>query len=495
MLEQRRVSLGVIIVITIGCFGLLWALGYPMPFDDDIFYCGAGLNLAHGGDFSNPFIVRQLFPSHYFFAYPPLYPYAVGGWLKVFGISATALTGFHIFLYCLVAGATIAILRRHGARLWMQCLVPLAVTTVFTRFGLRPEPLAVGFTMVGFAFIECGGRRPWLVFLAFLLMFLGGSVAPRLTPFSGVLAVLAGYRLWQDFPEDRRRQWSFLVLAGAALLVAVGMFLWMIDFKLAEFLTTLRFHASVRVNGGSRIESFMKYPLAWLTITQWPLLVLMAGLFVAALRNPKDQLSQAGLFLTGAFPLVALIRGMGHGTLWYIILIIFLLSASLLKRISGFRTTVLQAALILTLIGANTKVVLEVIGILSGNIRRQLSAENQVAAGLKSTPDHPVLVDCWAARYVFDYRIPEGHLNFEFSSAYPGTGVKDGFFPGDIYVVGAEKTDELDRITYLERPVPRWSPVGRRWSYYRDSRAIFIIPAETCKGLRPKEEWSTGKVR
>src|SRR5579872_1101170 len=62
---------------------LLWILDFPNPMCDDLFYSGAGLNLASGGDLSNPLLARQHLPGHLFLVYPPVHSYVLAGWLKV----------------------------------------------------------------------------------------------------------------------------------------------------------------------------------------------------------------------------------------------------------------------------------------------------------------------------------------------------------------------------------------------------------------------------
>ena len=140
-------------LVAILFFAFLWLLDFPKPFSDDLFYCGAGLNLANGGDFANPLLARQHFPNHYFFVYPPIHSYAIAGWMKLFGISARSLTGFQDFMYALTALATLAVLRRHQAPAWLEFFVPLGVAAAFLPIGLRPEPLSVALTMTGFAMI------------------------------------------------------------------------------------------------------------------------------------------------------------------------------------------------------------------------------------------------------------------------------------------------------------------------------------------------------
>jgi len=55
---------------------------------------------------------------------------------------------------------------------------------------------------------------------------------------------------------------------------------------------------------------------------------------VFALRKPKDELTTIGLAIAAAFPVVALIGGLGRGVLWYIVLMALVLTASLVRRIA-----------------------------------------------------------------------------------------------------------------------------------------------------------------
>ena len=174
----------------------LWLMDFPKPMVDDLFYTGAGINLAQGGDLSNPLLARQEFPSHFFFVYPPLHSYLLAGWLKIFGINALSMTAFVSLMYFITAAATIAILWRHKAPLWLEWLAPLGVSASLLTVGLRSEPLSIALTMAGFAIFECGRKRPVSLLLAFLLMVMGASAAPRMALFSGALILLAANRLW-----------------------------------------------------------------------------------------------------------------------------------------------------------------------------------------------------------------------------------------------------------------------------------------------------------
>src|SRR5882757_2520296 len=93
-------------------FVILWKMDFPKPIGDDLFYTGAALNMAEGGDFSNPLLARQEFPSHYFFVYLPVHSYALYGWLSIFGISTASLLAFQNLMYFIMAATMIVLLRR-----------------------------------------------------------------------------------------------------------------------------------------------------------------------------------------------------------------------------------------------------------------------------------------------------------------------------------------------------------------------------------------------
>ena len=474
-------------ILSLFFFVTLWSLDFPKPYIDDLFYCGAGLNLAGGGDFSNPLLERQHFPSHYFFVYPPIHSYAIAGWMKIFGIGARSLTGFQNMMLFLTAVATLAILRGHKAPLWLEFFIPVGVSASLA-VGLRPEPLSVALTMIGFAMIECGCRGI-SVFLAFLLMFLGGETAPRLTLFASALVLLAGFRLWQTSTAPGWKRWSFCIYGLGAALVAGFIFLLMIHFQLREFLQTFHFHAH-RVEGG-KIQILKKLFFENLGKTQLPLFFLTPIFFLFALWQPKNELFLRAIFIAAAFFLTALIGGIGHGSAWYAVLMMFFLAASASINAARFRRPFF-AALLLVLLLAASRNLTNVMGILSGEIQSDRGGQYAEALRLRSTPEHPVVVDSSMARYVYDYKIPRGFIDFGFSAPFPGFSVADFFQRQDIYVVSPEDVAYLKFRTRLDYPpMPQWSPFGvsrlpflGRWVLYKHPCLTFVIPAETCGGLR-----------
>jgi hypothetical protein len=462
----------------------LWVMDFPKPMVDDLFYIGAGLNMAGGGDFSNPLLARQEFPGHFFFVYPPLHSYAIWGWMKLFGISAASLTGFQMTMYLVTALSTIVILRKQSAPVWLEWLVPLGVTTAFLPLGLRPEPLAVALTMAGFALFVAAPRRTPFIFAAFLLMLLGGSAAPRMTVFSAALASAAGYGLWREKGAERRILW---ITGLAALLSAFFIFLFLIHFQLGEFWRVFHFHSQrVRAGKFGQLVGVIGYldDSPFLRTVQLPLVVLSAWLFLFGWKRKIHDPSRASLFIVGCLPVVVLTGALGEGTVWYAIFILLLVSTAVLGAVpemSRELKIILPCAFML----AGIKPFVICYGMLAGHIQPDKGPDEPVAFALRSTPAHPVLLDRSVARYVFDYKIPPGFIDLQFSAPFPGSYVVQAFRGGDIYLAGPENVDLLKLYTHVDRATPKWVPLGlpnRQFDCY--PRRVFVIPEEECGGLR-----------
>jgi len=133
--------------------------------------------------------------------------------------------------------------------------VPLGVGAALLPEGLRYEALSVALTMAGFALIECGFTGGVSVFAAFLLMFLGGATAPRMTVFSAVLFCWPHGSYGDCGRGLRLRDGGDGVLhtgSGGACGRVRGV-LWLIDFRVGEFWTTFHYHmkgATARSGGG-----------------------------------------------------------------------------------------------------------------------------------------------------------------------------------------------------------------------------------------------------
>ncbi len=391
-------------------------------------------------------------------------------------------------MYFVIAVATIVILRRNLAAAWVEWLVPLGIAIAFLPSGLRPDVLAVALTMSGFAVMELGGGSTWRQFAGWLLMFLGGSCAPRVTIFAGTLVLCAWQELRSKLGASRSPFLKLYALPIIALLVAVSVFLGMIHFRLAEFARTFHFHFTrFNATGRAPLKDFIT---ATLGIFQWPLVGIPIALVIYSIGKPKDRLSVTALFIAAAFPLVALTNGGGVGIMWWFSLIMFLLAGSASVSKSNLLRRSLPFVTSLALLVGNRKLAVNCFGLLSGAISRDKGPQSQVALALRPTGEHPLLIDCEAGRYIFDYRLPEGSLDLEFGTPFPGNVPGDlsteELRPGDIFLAGAWMVSILHDITYLNQATPKWLAFGSaKFEYERNPCRVYIIPAESCKAHRP----------
>lgn len=477
-----------LLLATVLFYIVLWCLGFPQPTYDDLFYTGAALHMAAGGDFSNPLIARQMFPSHYFFVYPPLHSYVLAGWLKVFGISCASQTGFMIVNSIIICAATLSILRRRKAPGWALWLVPLGAAFAFLPAGLRPETLATALVMAGFDLSERRATGRWLFGLGFVLMMLGASCAPRVTFFAIALAACSAYEGWKELGPERH--WMVGVWWAGSICFTGLVFLSLIHWRLHEFWVCFHLHAS-RVSGKplTMLADFRRNVLG---IFQLPLVLLPLGLMLDAIRKPWHRAANAGLFVVIAMVPVILSGGLGHGSIWWIMFPAFIFAAICARNHAPRWNAVVGTIAVLAFLLADRKIFANMYGIVSDNISREMGQQAEQVRSMR-TEEHPLLVDGAVARYLFDYRLPEGVLDFEFGAPFPGGLPGDisrsELRPGDVYAVGPVSVEVLTERTYLKAETPYWCVFNiRGLCFPKYPRHVQIVRSEDCKDTRPWEE-------
>ncbi len=475
--RSRRFPLSLVFAVVL--FGLLFRMDFPKPTLDDLFFVGASLHLAEGGDFSNPMVERQGYPSHYYFGHPPTFSYALAGWLKLVGISSASMLSFELLLYLLICGSLIGLLRQYRARAWLEWLVPLGVLAALLPEGLRPESLAVALSLGGFALVECGRQWRWKLFLGVLLLIFGGSADSRLIFYSAALFFVALWGIHQrGLPLER-----LFALAGAALVIVVWVLLEFISFRVAEFWQTYHF-----LSAGKLIPNKLAAGVSFgrdLSVIQWPLLFAWLAVLPWLLlgRHPTRPM-RLGRALLLAFVLTGLVGALGHVGCWQIFLMLLLALAAISKTLSARRGALLAVTVVAALLVADSRIFIYAAGQATNRIKADLGPQIEAARALRSTPEHPVLIDSEAARYVFDYRLPPGFLDWNFSAKFPNSlPTDDPLRPDDRYLIGPASVDWLNVKTHLNRDLPRWQPVGPRKSFHEFPRRAYIISPEECGGL------------
>jgi hypothetical protein len=330
--------------------------------------------------------------------------------------------------------------------------------------------------------------------LGFFLLFLGGSAAPRLALFIAALVLYAGYCAWRQAATPRER-WNTVIRWVTALLVTGFLFLLMIDFRVSEFLRLFHYHAAGRISK-DKLWMIKTYFMGYLGYFQWPLVALPFVLLIWSLRKPKDYLSRTAFCLAAITPIAVYSGGLGSGTAWWAFLVMVLLAGSLVKTISRRAGIILQVAIFLILAVINRKIAAESLGIITGHITKEQGDIAAVAQKMRPTREHPILTDAWAARYLYDYHLPEGMLDAEWSVRFPGAG--PGAYTsagdpgpqlrkGDIYVVSFAMRKNLQIYTLLQKTKdPTWKAFGlSQLAFEPNPHFIYIIPSEDCKDVRP----------
>ena len=385
-------------------------------------------------------------------------------------------------------GITIHLLRRGQAPEFLLWLVPAAVAAALLPAGLRPEPLSIALIMVGLVLVLQTSWVGWKVFLGFMLLCLGAATAPRMTPFGAVLGGFGCHHLLKLRQGMGKPPWPVWCLGAIALAGTVIVFLCMIHFRLEEFWRTFHLHAAARVTEHSTVRNLKAFFLSKLGVTFWPVLFLVPVLGLLALRQPGSQLTGLAFALAGAFALAVLIKGLGFGAAWFAVLAVLCPAKSVLDGLGRRRAVWLQWTIAGVVLLSLARPLMNVAGLLGGAITYDLGEQRQAALALRATPGHPVLVDAFVARRLFDYKVPEGFLDIFFSPPFPYMFITGGLTAGDIFLVGDPVLEDLRHDTFLEAdPPPRWNPLNaRRWSFERSPYRIHIVSAEQCKATRPE---------
>ena len=458
-------------------FLVFWLLRWPVPAMDDLFYNGAAINMAQGGDFSNPLLARQGFPSHYFFVYPPIHPHAVYVWLSVFGIGTGSLLAFQNLMFFIISAATILIISRQTNPGIVSWIVPWGVAAAFLKFGLRPEAFAVAVTMSGYALLLYCRKVGFLLSLAFFAMFVGTIATPRTSFFGAVLALLGAWEWLKREPANRSAWLRFSPLPIAAGLAAVLVFFACIHFRLGEFYQTFHLH-STRMNPSASV--LVARELRQFGVMRWIAIVAVALIILAAavIRRVSDT-NGVAYFLIATF-LAAIVTGVfGPGTTWYLIFAVFLLAAVLFQKLSRAWLTFFAALIAVVMIGANSSQFTGEFGVLTGKIDMSPPANRDVILTMQSTPDHTVILDFGTARYVYDYKLPLGVLDFGFAAPFPAFFPIDvKLRPGDIYVIGPGKVSLVNDELHASYPLEYWGLFNLKGhTFNKHPTQAFIIPA------------------
>lgn len=421
---------------------LVFALGFPSPSVDDVFYTGAATGLVRSGELKNPYLREYLtlYSGTYFFQYPPFHSYALAGFLTLFGIHERSMLAFQSVWYVAASVALGALIRATGYPRHLMYVSVLLFALFILGQGLRPDAMAFGLLFPGLWLLTRTGRGT----LAGGLTLMAASVLTWPTGLFIVAGVGGGLILRRLLLAARvdavKAEIVSLASAGAVTIVIVGgLFLIAIGGRVLEFRDTFTRHTglvltgSVRAELASVVERFL-IGFEWLLTL--PVLSASALVMVAALagwrRFSREFLVTLGGFLVSC-GLFLLIKSAWAALVYHA----WWGAGFLLPHAAGWperRRRAVAAVLGVLLLVHHTRYVLSWIA--SDRLDRRQAVEMGRQA---VTTGRPVVLDAVAARYAFDYRLPPGSVDYSVlipaSQPYPSTIRQKS--PGDVWLATA----------------------------------------------------------
>lgn len=421
MLDSRLLKFWLAVIFPIIIFWLiLYSLGYPPPYPDDLFFTGAAINLAKGGDFVNPLLAQwSEQTAERFFVQPPFHSYVLAAWLSLAGINTQSLLFFQCLCYITFSIFTALILRRYRIPSGGIYAVILCFAAWMFNVGFRQDTLGMVFLAIGLWFLT--RDRPLSYFWGFC--FLGSYLLT--TPLAIVYAPVLGLSiLWANGQGYNGNLKKYLLPRFGVLLLAIAttffLFLWAVNFQPGQFFADLSWHASLR---RSSIFQAISGALWTLQVGYGEIIygsvlclfmVLLILLFWQWRSNTKLLKSMVlSLSLCLIFNILAYsnsVTGIFLFFLWLTIIIILakIQIKPILKKvligITFFIFLINNSLIFVTLAGSHTTP----------------TSQYQEARDLvNENPQQQYLIDEVTARFVFDYQLPENSIDWNFSNKAP----------------------------------------------------------------------------
>ncbi|MBI1349332.1 hypothetical protein GC163_23945 [bacterium] len=233
-------------------WALVWlasySIGIPYPNRDDLFFVGTAVNISKHGEFSNPHLAswNAALETGKFYYQPPYYSYVLAGWLKLTGVSTQSLLLFQCLCYIAVTTLITLLCDKLG----LPTIVSVAVSASFAlwiiNLGLRADSLALAFLFLGLYLLTYD--TAWSFFWGF--SFLGASVLTYIVTAAygaPLAAALIAMNARKRSPDRPSWYWTSRVAAviGASAL-NLFIFCQMIHGDLPGFLAAFLRHASWR---------------------------------------------------------------------------------------------------------------------------------------------------------------------------------------------------------------------------------------------------------
>ncbi|HEY9850411.1 MAG TPA: hypothetical protein V6D28_13175 [Leptolyngbyaceae cyanobacterium] len=471
-----------IVIPIISFWTVLFLLGYPIPSIDDLFFTGAAINLAKGGELTNPLLEawNSTLVSGKFYLQPPFHSYTLAAWLKIAGVSTTSLRLFQYLCYNLFSLSCALLLRFYG----FPRITALCTTVFFAAWQCNPNFFyspgfrqdALGMAYLAFGLWLLTKDNWWRYFLGFTFLESAVFTSPVIAAYAasfGFAIVLINF-IYRKQQKSNAKQYLLVrlsaLLGGTALTLML--LLLCINFELQVFIRDFLYHASFRRNSPIFIMTITQGfgPILWLPT--YILFILFAvGIFKKRYLIPLDKKMLFIALTLGIILNIYLYSGailFGFFFCWMGIAAIILLGKWPYK-IKMF------ICLVATLIYLTSQSINFVA--LFGRESLPASHYKEIKEYVLANPNKKYAIDSVAARFVFDYKLPKNVIDWNFMMPAPASGpssIKDK--PSNVtgivsrFLVGNFVTDA--QVDY-----PRIELLGRKFnSLPKKPFELIVIP-------------------
>uniref|UniRef100_UPI0030DDD447 hypothetical protein n=1 Tax=Argonema antarcticum TaxID=2942763 RepID=UPI0030DDD447 len=428
MISQHTYSLkNFILTVAIPIFALwsvLFLLGYPLPCIDDIFFTGAAINLAKGGELTNPYIEawNSILSSGKFYFQPPFHSYTLAGWLKIAGISTASLRLFQYLCYNLFSLYCALILRFYG----FPRLTAICTTILFAAWHCNPNPYySTGFRQdaLGMAYLALGlwllTRDKWW---RYLIGFGFVESAVLTSPITAAYAVSFAVAIplinfiHGGGIKNKNRTYFIKIVSSlvAATVVVFTLFLLCINFDLQRFISDFILHASLRRTSTIQaipifINLITKYYGYIVTLPSYFLFISLSIVVFLKRYSIPNYLKILFIALQVGIIMNALLYA---SAIWFAFFFCWLGIVSILSIIK-WEPKMSMFPSVVTLIIYFSSQSLNIISL----IEREYVPESQyreIREAVLAKPNRKYAIDEIAARFVFDYKLPKNTTSWTF---------------------------------------------------------------------------------
>lgn len=396
-------------------WGVLFLLGYPYPHGDDLWYLTPSVNFADTGVISNPLAAGWNAVKHAesgFYVTAPFAFYILGGWFKIFGTGFQTAALFYFLCYFLFSVLSAYLMKtyRFSALSTVFVILSFAVWQCLSLAGpwhgngLRHEPLAIIFALLGACFL-LKDSCPRL-FLGFFFLFASIGTLPIMISYAPFLAAAV---------LSTRSNLKILGRCAGSALAAAGLAFFLfglaVHFDWQLFVKDFLLHSEYRRPPDHETFRYLTGYLTvggemWMRLPKFIFFAVLSVLAVSAAVKFKNYKS--------AVPVICLAGSLTANLVFYVGAVSFakwaveagillLLDKILLPNM--FKKGLIASAALIFLPG----ILWNSAGVLLADHSKPET--KMIREYVRLHPDKKYVIDSAAARWVFDYKFPKNiHL-------------------------------------------------------------------------------------